>query len=399
MSNLTIGYAYDKYFTRRNVIGLASDCRYTAVSDRYKYLQRAALLVNKVTRANLFNQHDLANQFHDGPFAKQVSVLHLFNQVSYGRTPWVVSFETAVPRYRRLLNCHHGREPSFAAVADDAAVAKAADALAGIYCKKVIALSECTRKIEAALTAQFPRAHAAICAKTIVQHPPQSRLIGSLAEKESPHSRDIRFLFVGASFFRKGGRELLETFQLLKRAHHYPLHLTIVSSLSIDNYATHETPADQRRARELIDANRDWITYHAQLDNPAVLQLMRKADIGLLPTYADTYGYAVLEFQAAGCPVITTDIRAMPEINDDRKGWLIGVPKNALGEAIYTTAAEREQISRAIRTGLSRCVQEIVTDRNVIAAKAAHALQSIVDKHDPLQIGERLKAIYIEALG
>jgi glycosyltransferase involved in cell wall biosynthesis len=156
---------------------------------------------------------------------------------------------------------------------------------------------------------------------------------------------------------------------------------------------------DQRRARELIDTNRDWITYHTQLDNPAVLQLMRKADIGLLPTYADTYGYVVLEYQAAGCPVITTDIRAMSEINDDLKGCLIGVPKNPLGEAIYTTATDREQISRPIHAGLSRRVQEIFTNRSVITAKAAHALQNIVEKHDPLQVSARFKAIYTEALG
>jgi hypothetical protein len=36
MSNLTVGYVYDKYFTRRNVIGLARDCEYRLVSDRYK---------------------------------------------------------------------------------------------------------------------------------------------------------------------------------------------------------------------------------------------------------------------------------------------------------------------------------------------------------------------------
>ena len=395
---LTIGYVYDKYFTRRNVIGLAHDCYYIKLNDRYKFLQGAALVMNKLSHANLLNQHDLENQFRDGPLQKKVNVLHLFNQISYGRTPWVVTFETTVPRFQRLLNCHHGLEPSFSAAANNVGVAKAINTLASGNCKKLIALSDCTRRIEESLTAHFPREHDAISAKTVVQHPPQAKLINSIAEKEPLHSRDIRFLLVGASFFRKGGMEIIETFQLLRRTQHYALHLTIVSNLSIDNYATQETPADQTRARELIDANRDWITYHPHLDNRSVLRLMRETDVGLLPTYADTYGYVVLEFQAAGCPVITTDVRAMPEINDEQKGWVIPVPKNNLGEAIYTTSSDRERISLAIRQGLTQCVTKIFDNRNIITEKAACALKEIVDKHDPLLVGERLKAIYAEAL-
>ncbi len=49
---------------------------------------------------------------------------------------------------------------------------------------------------------------------------------------------------------------------------------------------------------------------------------MRTADIGMLPSYADTYGFSVLEAQA-GNAVITTDIRALPEVNNPAVGWLI----------------------------------------------------------------------------
>src|SRR5258706_12533053 len=100
MSNLTIGYVYDEYFTRRNVIGLDRDCNYKRISNGYKYLQRAAGLLNKVVRANLLDQLDLGNQFRDAALQKKINVLHLFNQISHGRTPWVVTFETAIPRFR-----------------------------------------------------------------------------------------------------------------------------------------------------------------------------------------------------------------------------------------------------------------------------------------------------------
>ena len=35
-----------------------------------------------------------------------------------------------------------------------------------------------------------------------------------------------------------------------------------------------------------------------------------------------------MEFQACGLPRITTDVRALPEINNDKYGWLIQVAKN-----------------------------------------------------------------------
>lgn len=398
MPQLTVGYVYNHYSTRRNIIGAAQDCRYVPVADAYKYLQKAGHLVNRWLRTTVVDPHDWMHQFSGQPLLKKVDVLHLFNQVSYGSTPWVVTFETTLPRFRSLLNAHHGSGSSFAGAADDAKIAKAMRALIAPACKRIIALSDCARRMEVALTQHFPQAQDAIAAKTMVLHPPQAKLIESLTQKESLTGREVRFLFVGASFFRKGGMEVIETLQQLKRQHGYALHLTIVSNLLIDNYATQETAADVARAREVIAANRDWITHHARLDNRAVLQLMRDADVGLLPSYADTYGYVVLEFQAAGCPVITTDVRAMPEINDDDKGWLIAVPKNAQGEAIYTTAADRERISAAIRAGLERAVHEIFLNRDIIGHKAQRALTYIAEHHDPTRVSEQLRCLYTTAV-
>jgi glycosyltransferase involved in cell wall biosynthesis len=96
----------------------------------------------------------------------------------------------------------------------------------------------------------------------------------------------------------------------LRERDKYEIELTIVSSLNIDNYATKKEPSDVQRVKNFIQKNSDWINYFPQLPNHEVLELMKKSHVGLLPTYADTYGYSVLEFQAAGCPVITTNVRA-----------------------------------------------------------------------------------------
>lgn len=172
----------------------------------------------------------------------------------------------------------------------------------------------------------------------------------------------------------------------------------MISALKFDNYATKKSPEDVAKAECFIKQNLDWITYYPSLPNHEVLELMKKAHVGLLPTYADTYGYVVLEFQAAGCPVITTNIRALPEINDNSKGWIIPVPKNRLGEAIYTTEGDRLKISSAIRNGIEQAVHQIFADKSLLIAKAEKAITGIKESHHPLIFAEKMHKIYLSAV-
>ena len=125
---------------------------------------------------------------------------------------------------------------------------------------------------------------------------------------------------------------------------------------------------------------------------------MKGSHVGLLPTYADTYGFSVLEFQAAGCPCITTDVRALPEINNIDTGWVINVPKNRLGEAIFATKEDRDVISKLIRNGLEKSVQEIFTNKAIIAKKAENSIRRIREHHSIERYAERMRNIYQEAL-
>lgn len=72
--------------------------------------------------------------------------------------------------------------------------------------------------------------------------------------------------------------------------------------------------------------------HHTSLSNDAVLEMIKTSDVGLLPTWQETYGFSVLEMQACGCPVITTNVRALPEINPENAGWLIRCPLNSMSE-------------------------------------------------------------------
>jgi Glycosyltransferase len=387
-----LSYRFDYYPYLRNILHKLSEAEYVAVNDLYSNLRRGALFANRRLGKELFQIFNLNNQFEDLDL-NRVDLLHFFNGISYGRTPWVTSFETIVPRFAHLVTRHHGKEIAHGGL--NPLTRRGLEALAGKACLGILALSQSAALMQKDLLKDYPAEYAQpILDKMRVLHPPQETLVQEVITREYSAEKPIKFILVGAAFFRKGGREVLEVFEKLVRQEKLPVRLTIVSSLRIENYAAQETEEDVAWARAKIAENSDWIEYYSELPNADTLTLMRAADVGLLPSYADTYGFSVLELQACGVPVITTDIRALPEINNSALGWLIKVPKNALGEALYTTAEEREALSQSIRSDLAQIVRDIAADPAQIAVKGTAALERIRKEHDPAAYADALRQVY-----
>lgn len=392
-----VGYRFEYYPYTRNIVGIVPEAEYKKTNDLFAQGNRMVHRLNRLATREIFSPFDLNNQFCDFNLNK-VDLLHFFNGISYNRTPWVSTFETILPRFKNIVRGHHGEAPGFSGFANVWKVRKAFEALAGPACKRIIALSKCGANMQRELLLDFSDYAESIERKLIVMHPPQNALVSHFSDKQLDMDGKIKFMFVGGAFFRKGGMEIVETLESLRKKHNYDIELTIVSSLRIDSYAANERPEDIRRAEQLIRANDDWITHFSQLPNPEVLRFMKESHVGLLPTYADTYGYSVLEFQAAGCPVISTNVRALPEINDNKKGWLIEVPKNRLGEAIYTTDEDRVALSNAIQTGLEQVIHHIFSDRSLVPMKSEKAISSIKENHSLQRYSAQMREIYIEAM-
>lgn len=290
ISTINIGYLNREYPSLRNVIDCVPDARYTEVGNLFRTPHRvlkAASRIHLLPRSHplLF---DMSFRFRE-PRDTRVDLIHLLNCVSFGRIPWVTTFETVLPRYRATLNAHHGEQPDYDTMAAPRAMREAFRQISSERCKAAIAMSECNSRMQSALLDRYPEFSAAIRRKTVVLHPPQPKMIEAFDAKPSlsPASA-LKLLFVGASFFRKGGREVLQALEEL-RCRGADIELTIVSSLLIDPYATKETAADVQAAMGFIQDNAHWIRHHAKLDNTAVLQLMRESHVGLLPTHAETY--------------------------------------------------------------------------------------------------------------
>ncbi len=101
-------------------------------------------------------------------------------------------------------------------------------------------------------------------------------------------------LFIGIDFERKGGNDLLEVFldQFSDRAN---LHLVTEARPACDHPNVH--------------------LYHdIKAYTPEWLNLYRDADLFVMPTYSDCTPWVFLEAMAAGLPIITTRVNAIPEI-------------------------------------------------------------------------------------
>ena len=389
-----LGFRFDHYSYTRNIIGIIPEVEYCKVKDLFSRVNAGARILNRLTNRNLIPTFDLNNQFCDFNLNK-VDLIHLFNGISYGGIPWVSTFETILPRFTRVVQRTHGSSPGFL---NNWTLHRALKALAGNACKQIIAMSYCASNMQRDLLMEFSKYKANIERKLVVMLPPQDLLVSQFSEKKIDLQGPIKFMFVGNEFFRKGGREIIETLKMLRDRYHYDLELTIVSSLTMGNYAVTVSPEDVQRTLAFFQENHEWIKYFKQIPNPMVLKLMKETHIGLLTSYADSFGYSALEFQGSGCPVVSTNIRALPEINDNEKGWLIEVPKNRLGEAIYTTESDRLKISNAIRNGLEWVVQEVFNNRSIIPIKSEKAILNVKLNHSRDKFSSQMKNIYLNAI-
>ena len=368
---IVVGVDSEGYRERRNITGLPTkNVRYRRVRGA-----RAPLaFAHYVT----YRRPHFALQHHFQDFGlSRADLHHFFFSISFGPKPWIVSFSSWIPRWGK--QDRRGLER----LADDG-------------CRRLIPISQHAWDVQRHVLQHNADLLPAIEPKVEVIHPAQRPIIADFGEKPGAHDT-IDFVFVGKQFFLKGGAAMLRVFtRLLDEG--LPLRLHVVSSMQHLDFTTRSTPTDVAAARDLMGRYAGRIVFHGRLPNADVLELLRRSHVALLPTIADTYGYFALEAQAAGCPVITTPVQALAEINNDSCGWLLDVPLNEIGRARRRTEEERAAFDAALEEGLDAAVRDVLARPDQIAIRGRRALARIRDEHDPERTAIRLRAIYDEAL-
>jgi glycosyltransferase involved in cell wall biosynthesis len=314
--------------------------------------------------------------FWDGGL-NRVDLHHLYNRISAPPRPWVTTFDYLLP--------HWNHQSRFGL-----------HMLAGSSCRKIIATSDFAFRVQADRLYSFPDYREEILDKMCILHPSQPLLLRNPDEKEVP-SRVVSVVFAQKQFFRLGGREVLLAVRRLMQER-FPIHLTVVSSLEAGDTVSQTTERDVRSAERLIADLYPHVTVHTTLSPPTITELLRRAHAALVPAYFEPYGYTMLEAQATATPVVTTDVCAFPETNDESVGWLIHVPRKPSGEAFLSSAEQRRGLSETIQEQLYRVLKDICRNPEKALVKGRAAWERVRDFHAPADRAAWLTALYKEIL-
>ena len=315
----------------------------------------------------------------------KVDLVHLWNRVSVGRTPWGVSFEDTLPYLNPRL---HAR-----------AISLQRKLLFSDQCRFIIGMSDyAVRQFRSTLSDSEWLQIANKVHQIYPHHPKPIRnsTYPGLEEQDS-----LRLIFVGGDFFRKGGEPALRAVEEV--GDELDLQLTVISRVEGNDYSG-TPPADVDVVdvrRRLADNPRvDWMPH---LPHNEVMASIEHHHVGLLPTLSDTFGYSVLEFMGLGVPSIVSNVQALPEFTGPETGWRLDVATDDRGvwlgrnpdmehrrthyfETVGHTTSQLIEVLRAVRA-----------DPDVLRVKSLSASARFDEQFDPHARHESILSIYANA--
>ena len=373
MNGPVIGYESRNYGAARNTYAPVVGVRHVkigrvpigSISPRFRHLDRAFV-----------------------PFGpSNCDLVHLWNRTSFGRHSWGASFESMYPYFESAAYPNLARRFIQRAKSD--------------RCRFLIAISEYARRSLQANVGSEEWSE--LISKVHVVSPHHEIPTDSIDMPLLADSQPLRMLFVGVTFFGKGGEAVL------KAVEHFGdelnLELLVVSPVAGDDYSgtppAATDPAEIRR--RLSDHPR--ITWVQRLPHYEVLSVMRQHHLGLLPTLADTYGYVALEFMGLGVPTVVTNVQALPSFTGPDTGWVIDVETDDIGRWVGRgpgrehRAESYERAMADLLRGVERTLRAIRSRPESLRERSLSARARAEGQFDASTRGATLRAIYEDALG
>ena len=182
---------------------------------------------------------------------------------------------------------------------------------------------------------------------------------------DRPPVRQVLFVGLLDLAHKKGIPSLLRVLAERER-HRRDWHLDVVG----------DGPARQYYERMVADLGIGGrVSFHGLRAKPVVAQLMREADVFVLPSLYETFGCVLIEAMASGLPIVSTSTGAIPDLVDSETGIL--VPP---GDAAALASAIEQMLSSLHKY-----------DRQAIAQKAR--------RFSPEVVGATIDTVYREVLG
>lgn len=166
---------------------------------------------------------------------------------------------------------------------------------------------------------------------------------GALTEQPERSERPVEVLFVGWMLEAKGVRELLAAARGLPR-----VRFTLVGAQQPDFVET---------VREELESQSDHLQILPPRAREEILELYRRADVFVLPSWSEGFPNVVLEAMAAGLPVVATPVGAIPDIVENGEEGLLVPPRDPLA---LEAAIRRLVESPELRLAMGRRARERV---------------------------------------
>ena len=247
------------------------------------------------------------------------NLIHAFNRIPLNGSPFVIGFESHLPRlfaadaarferhlYRRLLS----RD-----------------------CRRIVAISNFAKEnyLKALAEARLSTDERTTLEDSIdVRYPSIDALDPPSAATDAPDPWIVTF--VGNHFGRKGGCVAVRIAKIALDTG-LPIKVKVVSSLQSGGPIWTD-PSDERFFQPYYDLLvLPNVEHLSGLKNADVLRLFGESHFSILTTFADTFGFSVIESMARGTPPICTGQSALPEFVTDGENGIVIPPALTPGQA------------------------------------------------------------------
>lgn len=348
-----------------------------------EYTYRNNLLKSTITKLyNLFEQPRLIY------LTKKCDLIHTTSGViPLNRKPFVVSVEY----YSSFVGLQHDK------------------AIMGNYwkntkkylsaenCKKIMPFSEASKK---SIINAFKPSSSDFLDKLDVLYP---AIKLNYCNRSFDHKK-IRILHIGGGFFEKGGRELFQAVEIINNEYGFDIELC-----SITNAPSHY----QEHFKKFINIyknKKNFTIIENKLPRDILIRdYYSKADIFVLPSYGDFFGYVFLEAMSTGLPLIGTDVFAIPEIIEDGvNGFLVKAPMTPYKENYLRKNSEEvnNYLNKVVYGEFPDLVNDLVKKLLILIESPDIRYRMSLKNYDVVKKGKfsiiarnnKLKRIYNEAL-
>lgn len=366
-----------------------------AVQDRYN----SGFNTPRVTRHRIVRRRFIPFNRYYEPLAgatlvnpwpiRHFDLLHAYNRVPIGPTPYVIGLESHLPRAM-------GREKGVVAQT-------LTKEILSDKCRYIIPMSEAGKITFLHQHADNPRLDE-LEAKTLVRLP--NIVVPDITDWFDPSAPmdEMRLTFVGGHFARKGGIVAAKLAEKALEAG-LPLKVTIVSSLVNGVWTDPTRESFYEPYMKLLDLPN--VTLLKGAPNAKVLEILDRTHMSLLPTLGDTFGYSAIEGMSRYTPVIATALSALPEFINNDNGVLLDMETNEQREWKHVARPDRDTpafekvftdtIERLAEESFAACVA-LFNDPQALAAKRRAARATVEQKFNATDAGRFWDDLYVKAV-